>query len=77
MITTHEIRDILNIGIEITTEKNKNCLLEKMLGKAIEIAGCDAGTLYVLKDGCLHFKIMKTLSMGVDRGAGDNLQYKG
>ena len=71
MITTHEIRDILNIGIEITTEKNKNCLLEKMLGKAIEIAGCDAGTLYVLKDGCLHFKIMKTLSMGVDRGAGD------
>ena len=71
MITTHEIRDILNIGIEITTEKNKNCLLEKMLGKAIEIAGCDAGTLYVLKDGSLHFKIMKTLSMGVDRGAGE------
>ena len=70
MITTHEIRDILNIGIEITTEKNKNCLLEKMLGKAIEIAGCDAGTLYVLRDGSLHFKIMKTLSMGVDRGAG-------
>ena len=45
MITTHEIRDILNIGIEITTEKNKNRLLEKMLGKAMEIAGCDAGTL--------------------------------
>ena len=70
MITTHEIRDILNIGIEITTEKNKNRLLEKMLGKAMEIAGCDAGTLYVLKDSSLHFKIMKTLSMGVDRGVG-------
>jgi len=69
MITTHEIGDILNIGIEITTEKNKNRLLEKMLDKAIGIAGCDAGTLYVLKDGCLHFKIMKTLSMGIDRGA--------
>ena len=70
MITTHKIRDILNIGIEITTEKNKNRLLEKMLGKAMEIAGCDAGTLYVLKDSSLHFKIMKTLSMGVDRGVG-------
>jgi HD-GYP domain-containing protein (c-di-GMP phosphodiesterase class II) len=70
MITTHKIKDILNIGIEITTEKNKNRLLEKMLGKAMEIAGCDAGTLYVLKDSSLHFKIMKTLSMGVDRGAG-------
>jgi HD-GYP domain-containing protein (c-di-GMP phosphodiesterase class II) len=72
MITTHEIRDILNIGIEITTEKNKNRLLEKMLGKAMEIAGCDAGTLYVLNDGSLHFRIMKTISMGVDRGAEGN-----
>lgn len=71
MITAHEIKEILNIGIEITTEKNKNRLLEKMLDKAMEIAGCDAGTLYVLKDGCLHFKIMKTLSMGVDRGGGE------
>ena len=48
---SYEIRDILNIGIEITTEKNKHRLLEKMLNKAMEISGCDAGTLYVLKDG--------------------------
>ena len=68
MSSSYEIRDILNIGIEITTEKNKHRLLEKMLNKAMEISGCDAGTLYVLKDGMLHFKIMKTISMGVDNG---------
>ena len=65
---SYEIRDILNIGIEITTEKNKHRLLEKMLHKAMELSGCDAGTLYVLRDGMLHFNIMKTLSMGVDKG---------
>ena len=65
---SYEIRDILNIGIEITTEKNKHRLLEKMLNKAMEISGCDAGTLYVLKDGMLHFSIMKTVSMGIDKG---------
>lgn len=65
---SYEIRDILNIGIEITTEKNKHHLLEKMLNKAMEISGCDAGTLYVLNDGMLHFSIMKTISMGVDKG---------
>ena len=65
---TYEIRDILNIGIEITTEKNKHRLLEKMLHKAMELSCCDAGTLYILKDGMLHFNIMKTISMGVDKG---------
>ncbi|MBR5880274.1 MAG: GAF domain-containing protein [Clostridia bacterium] len=65
---SYEIRDILNIGIEITTEKNKHHLLEKMLNKAMEISGCDAGTLYVLHDGMLHFSSMKTISMGVDKG---------
>ncbi len=65
---SYEIRDILNIAIEITTEKNKHRLLDKMLCKAMELSGCDAGTLYILKDGMLHFNIMKTVSMGVDKG---------
>ena len=47
MLTMYELQDVLKIGIELTTEKNKNHLLEKMLGKAMEISGCDAGTLYL------------------------------
>ncbi len=68
MMNAHEIRDILKIGIEITTEKIKSRLLEKMLEKAMAIANCDAGTLYIVKDGALYFRIMKTLSMNVDKG---------
>lgn len=70
MINATHTSEILKIGIEITTEKNKNRLLEKMLDKAIEISGCDAGTLYVVKNEMLYFKIMKTLSMNVSKGAG-------
>ena len=59
MVNAYEIRDILKIGIEITTEKIKSRLLEKMLEKAMTIANCDAGTLYIVKDGCLYFRIMR------------------
>lgn len=68
MLTMYELQDVLKIGIELTTEKNKNHLLEKMLGKAMEISGCDAGTLYLCGEGRLEFKIMKTLSQSVSLG---------
>lgn len=70
MLGEKELRDILNIGIEITTEKDKNHLLENMLDKAMEVAECDAGTLYLYesKDRVLKFRVMKTLSQNVNRG---------
>lgn len=71
MLNAFETKEILNVGIEITTEKDKKRLLEKMLDKAICISGCDAGTLYIVKDGKLYFEIMRTLSMGVHKGGGD------
>ena len=71
MLNAWETREILKIGIEITTEKDRQRLLEKMLDKAIEISGCDAGTLYIVKDGKLHFAIMTTLSMHVHKGGGN------
>ena len=68
MLKMSELRGVLRIGIEISTEKNKTKLLDKMLLKAMDISGCDAGTLYLCKEGKLEFKIMKTLSQGVSRG---------
>lgn len=68
MLKMSELRDVLKIGIEISTEKNKTKLLDKMLVKAMDISGCDAGTLYLCREGRLEFKIMKTLSQGVSRG---------
>lgn len=68
MLTNKELREIVDIGIALTTEKNKNRLLEMILKKAMDISNCDAGTLYLFTGDRLEFKIMKTLSQGVSKG---------
>lgn len=68
MLTYDDFLKIMNIGIELTTENDKNKLLAGILQKGMEITNCDAGTLYLYKENALQFKIMKTLSMGVSRG---------
>lgn len=68
MLNSVDLTRVVELGIDLTTERDKNRLLEKMVGSSMDISGCDAGTLYLYKDNCLHFKIMKTLSQGVSRG---------
>ena len=58
MLTRANLKNILLVGIELTTEKDKNKLLEKLLATAMDISGCDAGTLYLYKEEKLAFKIM-------------------
>ena len=59
---------ILDIGIAVAGEKDRNKLLDMIIDKGMELTRADAGTLYILKDEKLHFKIMKTISQGVDKG---------
>ena len=68
MLGKKELKEVVKIGIDLTTEKNKNRLLEMILKKALEISNCDAGTLYLYTEEGLEFKIMKTLSQGVSKG---------
>lgn len=68
MLNSVDLTRVVSLGIELTTERDKNRLLEQMLASSMNISGCDAGTLYLYKDGCLHFKVMKTFSQGVSRG---------
>lgn len=66
-----EYRDyerILNIGIEMSTQKDRNKLLASILENGMKITHCDAGTLYLYENEHLSFRIMKTLSMGISRG---------
>ena len=68
MLTFDELKDIVDINIEISNEKNKNKLFSLMINTAMKIANCDAGTLYLYKNDTLVFKVMKTLSQGVSKG---------
>ncbi|MGN0732662.1 MAG: GAF domain-containing protein, partial [Emergencia sp.] len=63
-----ELMRVLDTGIALSKEKDSSRLLSMILDASMDIAGCDAGTLYMNKDGFLHFKVMRTISMGVDRG---------
>lgn len=63
------LMDVLDTTLDIAGTQDRTKLLNLILTKSMELTNCDAGTLYVLKDNKLHFKIMRTLSMGVDKGA--------
>lgn len=63
-----DFEKIINIGISLSTEKDRNRLLMAILDNGMEITNCDASTLYLYEDGKLVFKFMKTISQGVNRG---------
>lgn len=68
MLTWQQLREVVRVSIELTEEKDRSRLFDKILRTAMEITGCDAGTLYLYKNDLLYFKVMKTLSQGVERG---------
>lgn len=59
---------ILDIGIALSAERNPNRLLNYIVDTAMKLTGSDGGTLYVLRDDVLKFRIMKTKSKGIDVG---------
>lgn len=71
-MTEHEINEIMRAGILLSSERNLNRLLDEVLTCAMEAAHCDAGTLYLLEDNALHFKIMRNNTLKTYSGGDDN-----
>ncbi len=67
-MTQDEIKKILNVGVLLSSERNLDRLLEKILISVMEISGCDAGTLYLLNQDRLYFTIMRNDTMKVYQG---------
>lgn len=60
------IKQLNNIGIALSAEKNHAKLLEKILISAIDITHADGGTLYLASlDQTLHFKILINKSLKI------------
>lgn len=51
---------ILDMCLALTSERDREALLSSILDAAMDISGCDAGTLYLLEDDGLHFCRMVT-----------------
>ena len=58
---------ILEMGIQITSERNYDELLAKIIDCAMETTNCDGGTLYLYEQEQLQFCIMKTKSLGINQ----------
>jgi len=63
-----QVEDIINIGIALSAEKDKNRLLEMIVSEARRITNADAGTLYLCENESLSFKIMQNESMNTFLG---------
>ena len=63
-----QISQLTEIGIALSAELNLDALLEKTLHHARELTRADAGTLYLLLGGQLHFKILHNESLKVFKG---------
>ena len=63
-----DMQRFLNMCLALTAERDREALLSSILDTAMDIARCDAGTLYLLEDDGLHFCRMVTRSQGVRQG---------
>ncbi|MDR3411169.1 MAG: HD domain-containing phosphohydrolase [Formivibrio sp.] len=72
MLTSSDLQSRLEqltaIGIALSAETHIDALMESILIAAKSLAGADAGSLYMLRDGMLHFEILMCDSLGVALG---------
>ncbi len=61
----NKTKKILETFIMATSQKDNDVLLEKMLESATEITNCDGGTLYIINEDKLDFRVMITKSKGI------------
>ena len=67
-LTVQDFTEILNMGIQLTVERDGNKLLNAIVEKGMQITNCDASTLYLYEDDVLKFRVMRTISQNVSRG---------
>ena len=63
------LKELTDIGVALSAEKDHGRLLEMILMKAMEVTNADGGSLYThTEDKRLKFEIMITTSLGVHKG---------
>ncbi|MBF0290665.1 MAG: cyclic nucleotide-binding domain-containing protein [Nitrospinae bacterium] len=63
-----QIQRLIEIGISLSSERNLDALLEKIVDAAIEITNSDGCTIYIRKGATLQFTVSKNISLGMRVG---------
>lgn len=68
--TSKEVRQLIDIGHSLTSEKDFNVLMEKILLGAKDLSNADGGTLYLLTEDekKLRFEVVQTQSLNIKMG---------
>ena len=69
----YDIRQIFDVVLAFNSELRYEEMLNLILTKMMEITCSDAGTLYILEDGKLHFRIIKNDTLGIHRKADETI----
>ena len=56
------------IGVALSSERDIDALLERILEAAQDLVDADAGSLYLIKDNALHFAVIRNQSLGYSMG---------
>lgn len=67
-MTQEDINKILEVGVLLSSQRDINRLLEDILSCAMNLTNCDAGTLYLLDDDFLRFKILRNDTLNTYSG---------
>jgi len=67
-----QLEKLTEIGIALSTEFKLEKLLESIVFHARDITNADGGTLYLLQDDELHFKIIQNTSLNIFLGGDHN-----
>lgn len=70
-VNTKDMERFLEMCRALSAERDREALLSNILDTAMDMAVCDAGTLYLLEDDGLHFCRMVTRSQNVRQGGHD------
>ena len=73
MIKNYDIDKIFDIVLSFNGDIRYEEMLNTVLSKMMEITNSDAGTLYILENNKLHFRIIKNISMGVHQSLGETI----
>ncbi|MCR5831598.1 MAG: GAF domain-containing protein [Lachnospiraceae bacterium] len=60
--TPYSLERMISIALDLSAEKDFDRLMKKILSEAMDTCHCDAGTVYLLEDGFLHFHTFFTKS---------------
>ncbi len=65
-----DVSKILEMSLALTSEHDYEVILDKIITCAMELTNCEGGTLYLYRNDCLEFMVMRNVNAEVERRGG-------